>query len=75
MLTILLGIVLTVLSIPVGMIITPILIMAGAMGASDDPNSDDPNNGKVEFALGFGVCIFALVLPVAMFVGGLVLIF
>jgi len=70
MLTILLGIVLTVLSIPVGMIITPILIMAGAMGASDDPN-----NGKVEFALGFGVCIFALVLPVAMFVGGLVLIF
>ena len=70
MLTILLGIVLTVLSIPVGMIITPILLMAGAMGASDAPN-----NGKLEFALGFGVCIFALVLPVAMFVGGLVLIF
>ena len=64
------GLLLVIAAFPVGTIVTPILIMAGAMGAADDPN-----NGKLEFALGFGVCIFALVLPVAMFIGGLILIF
>lgn len=70
MLTIFLGVVLTVCAFPVGMIVSPILIMAGAMGASDDPNAT-----KLTFALGYSVCIFAIILPVAMFIGGLILIF
>lgn len=70
MLWILLGIVLVIAAFPVGMFVSPILIMAGAMGASDDPNAT-----KRTFVVGFGVCIFAIILPIAMFIGGLILIF
>jgi len=70
MLWVLLGIVLVIAAFPVGMFVSPILIMAGVMGASDDPNAS-----KLTFALGASVCIFAIVLPIAMFIGGLVLIF
>ena len=69
MLWMLLGIVLVIAAFPVGMFVSPMLIMVGAMGASDDPNVS-----KVYFTLGFAVCIFAIVLPIAMFVGGLILI-
>ncbi len=50
--------------------VSPILIMAGVMGASDDPN-----NGWLEYTLGFAVIAVAILIPVAIFFTGFYILF
>lgn len=62
---ILVGIILVIGAIFTGFMMSPILVMAGAMSAADDPNSTWQMK-----VLGAVVIVIAIVIPVAMFITG-----
>jgi hypothetical protein len=63
---IVLGIILIACAVAVGVIVSPMLMMAGVMGASDDPGG-----WTIEKILGIGAIAVAMLLPIFMFFLGL----
>lgn len=63
------GILTIIVSIIFGMIVSPIMIMVGAMG------TDDPNTGKMTMAICASICIGAFVIPIVLFSFGVFLLF
>jgi hypothetical protein len=63
------GILTIIVSIIFGMIVSPIMIMVGAMG------TDDPNCGKLTMGICASICIGALVIPIVLFAFGVFLLF
>lgn len=67
---IILAIVLVVLSIAFSIFISPMLLMMGVMGASDDPNAR-----FIYKFLGIGACLIGIFVPIILFITTIFLIF